>query len=41
MHKVFALNVPCGEIGEQVDLRASFGLRALARSISDPLGMSY
>ena len=41
MHKVFALNVPCDEVGEQEDLKKGLGLRALTRAKSDPPGMSY
>ena len=39
MHKVFAFNAPCDEIREQLDLQTSFGLGALARANSDPLGV--
>ena len=40
MHKVFALNVPCDEVGEREDLQAGLGLRALARANRDLLGVS-
>ena len=39
MHRVFALDVPCAEVGEQGDLQAGLGVRALTRADSDPLGM--